>query len=388
MGTHILDVWSHVSPRYGGVGPAAAGLATAIGRESGWHSSLLAVCDPREHELSDGIPEGVNVLRTSGIRGFSDVKLRSDLAAAIAPCDVCHVHGLWLPHTISARSVAQAMKKPILSSVHGMLEGWELNNKKLKKALYSFLFERPSLAKSHCLRALSEREAQDYRRYGLKNPVVIVPNGVARLHRAPLEPFFARFPHLIGKQVVLYLSRVHYKKGILNLLKAWPDVVRKCSDAHLLVAGPDCENTVADATAIVADSHTSDSVTFCGTLSGDLKMGALSAARFFCLPSYSEGLSMAALEALSIGLPVVITRECNVDGVAESGAGAITSNDPAQLSDVLSQCLSLNGSQWNGMSQAAIRLARDRFDWDRIAESLRSAYLWMLGGPRPSCVVW
>ena len=116
-------------------------------------------------------------------------------------------------------------------------------------------------------------------------------------------------------------------------------------------------------------------------------MGALSAARLFCLPSYSEGLSMAALEALSIGLPVVITPECNVDGVAEAGAGAVTSNDPAQLADVLSQCLSMNGPQWTGMSQAAVRLARERFDWDRIAESLRSAYMWMLGGPKPSCVV-
>jgi glycosyltransferase involved in cell wall biosynthesis len=180
---------------------------------------------------------------------------------------------------------------------------------------------------------------------------------------------------------------VHFKKGILNLLKAWPDVVRKCSDAHLLVAGPDYEDTVADAREMAVSSHIADSVTFCGTISGDLKMAALSASRFFCLPSYSEGLSMAALEALSIGLPVVITPECNVDGVAEAGAGAVTSNEPAQLADVLSQCLLMNGSEWAGMSQAAIRLARERFDWDRIADSLRLAYSWMLGGPKPSCVV-
>jgi poly(glycerol-phosphate) alpha-glucosyltransferase len=130
-----------------------------------------------------------------------------------------------------------------------------------------------------------------------------------------------------------------------------------------------------------------DSVTFCGTISGDLKMAALSAARYFCLPSYSEGLSVAALEALSIGLPVILTAECNVDGVAEYGAGVVTSNDPSQLADVLSQCLRMNESQWNGMSQAAVRLARERFDWDRIAESLRSAYSWMMGGPEPSCLV-
>jgi poly(glycerol-phosphate) alpha-glucosyltransferase len=387
MGAAILDIWSHVSPLYGGVGPAAAGLAVALGRESGWRSSLLAVCNPDERELSDGIPETVNLVRSSGVRGLSDVRLRSDLAASIARCDVCHVHGLWLPHTISARSVAHSMKKPIISSVHGMLERWELNNKKLKKALYSFCFERPSLAKSHCLRALSEREAGDYRRYGLRNPIVIAPNGVAELHRIPLGSFFDRFPQLAGKQVVLYLSRVHYKKGILNLLEAWSEVTRKCKDAHLLVAGPDYENTLARARQIAASSCITDSVTFCGTISGELKMGALSAARYLCLPSHSEGLSVAALEALSIGLPVVLTPECNVDGVAEYGAGAVTSNNPAELADALSQCLRMNGSQWNGMSRSAVRLARERFDWGRIAESLRSAYSWMLGGPLPSCVV-
>ncbi len=386
MEARVLDVWPHVSARYGGVGPAAAGLATAIGRQSGWHSSLLAVCNPGENEWSDGIPKDVKVVRASGTRGLSDLQLRFELSEAIAACDVCHVHGLWLPHTLSARSIAHAMKKPILSSVHGMLEKWELNNKKLKKAMYSYFLERPSLGRSHCLRALSEREAQDYRRYGLKNPVVIVPNGVAALERVPLDPFFARFPELAGKKIVLYLSRVHYKKGILNLLNAWPDVVRKCSDAHLLVAGPDYENTMVSAEEMAAASGVSNSVTFCGTISGDRKLEALSAARLFCLPSYSEGLSMAALEALSIGLPPVITPECNVDGVAEAGAGAVTSNDPAALADALSQSLSLSNSQWTSMSQAAVRLARERFDWDRIAKNLGAAYSWMLGGPKPSCV--
>ncbi len=387
MGARILDVWSHVSPRFGGVGPAAAGLAAAVVREKGWHSSLLAVCNPDERDLCDGIPPSVRVIQAPAVRGLRDAHLRSELAAAIAQCDICHVHGLWLPHTIGARSLARSMKKPILSSVHGMLERWELNNKKLKKAVYSLFFERPSLAKSHCLRALSEREAQDYRRYGLRNPIVIAPNGVRELHRVPLDPLLHRFPSLAGKQIVLYLSRVHFKKGILNLLKAWPDVVGKCDAAHLLVAGADFENTLAQAKAMVTASGIGSSVTFGGTISGDLKMAALSAARCFCLPSFSEGLSVAALEALSIGLPVVLTPECNVDGVAEYGAGTVTSNHPAQLAEALTQYLLLNDSHWYAMSQGAIRLARERFDWTRIAQDLRNAYSWMLGGPMPSCVL-
>ena len=93
------------------------------------------------------------------------------------------------------------------------------------------------------------------------------------------------------------------------------------------------------------------------------------------------------LEALSIGLPVVITKACNVDGVAESGAGFITSNEPRELAGVLTDALSVTHAQWRSMSEAAQALALSRYDWGSIGTQMRSVYEWLLGGARPDCVL-
>ena len=383
----VLDVWAHVAPQFGGIGPSAAALAKAVARPAKWRSDLLAICDSSESERHIDIPETVRMLTNQGPRPGADVRLTGLLANSMASADVCHVHGIWEPHSLAVTRVAGRLRKPVVSSVHGMLEGWELANKRIKKQVYSKLFERPSLRRSSCLRALSQCEAEDYRRYGLKNPIAVVANGVTPLGRVDTGDFLMRFPELAEKRIVLFMARVHHKKGILNLLRAWPAVVKRHSDAHLVIAGSNYENTEQAARLIVSETDIADSVSFCGTLNGNAKLGAFSAATLFCLPSYSEGLSMSVLEALSIGLPVVITAACNVDGVAESGAGFVTSNEPGELARALTDGLSLTQAQWRTISDAARLLALSRYDWERVGASMRAVYEWLLGGARPDCVL-
>jgi glycosyltransferase involved in cell wall biosynthesis len=354
---------------------------------SGWQSNLLAVCDRNESGRHIDIPAKVSILAREGFRPIVDLSLIKPLKAALASSHVCHVHGIWDAHSFAVCRLAQRLGKPVVSSVHGMLEEWELRNKRLKKQVYAFLLERPSLARSSCLRALSQREATEYRRFGLKNPIAIVPNGVKTLTRVDTGEILSRHPQLCGKRVVLFMARLHRKKGILNLLRAWPSVVKREPDAHLLLAGSSFEDTEQSARLLVSESGVGSSVTFCGVLNGNVKLGALSAASLFCLPSYSEGMSLSVLEALSIGLPVVITPACNVDGVAETGAGFVTSNEPAALSAALIDGLSLAGRQWQSMSDTAALLARSRYNWSRLGAAMQSVYEWLLGGPKPRCVV-
>lgn len=382
----VLDVWCHIEPRFGGLGPAAAALAGAVERHPDWRSNLIAVCDATESERHKAIPDSVNIVIQRSFRPIADLHLKRALESAISKAQVCHVHGIWLAHSLAATRIARQMGKPVVCSAHGMLEKWDLANKRLKKQIYSAVLERPSLRRSSCLRALSEQEAIDYRAFGLKNPIAIVPNGVGELSKVDASNFLAEFPQLSGKRIVLFLGRIHRKKGILDLLRAWPDVVRRHSDAHLLIAGADYDHTRAAATQIVADFKMQNSVTFCGVLSGNTKLGALSIATVFCLPSYSEGMSIAVLEALSIGLPVVISRACNVGGVAESGAGYITSTDCRAISDSLCDCLMMNGIQLNSMRESARLLARSKYTWSQSAEAMRSVYKWLLGGSKPDCV--
>lgn len=382
----VVDIWPHIDPRFGGVGPAAAALAQAIQESGRWKSALVAVCDRKEWDRHENIPESVGVVVQENRRPIADIRLAALLEHAISTSDVCHIHGIWLPHALAATRVAQRLHKPVVFSAHGMLEKWDLANGRLKKRLYSALFQRRSLGKSACLRALCEQEAHDFRAYGLNNPIAIVPNGVAVLPRTDPSPLLLKFPQLIGKRIVLFLGRIHRKKGILDLLSAWPSVMHYHSNAHLLIAGANYDNTEAVARAIISKNNLQSSVTFCGVLNGISKLQALSASWVFCLPSYSEGMSIAVLEALSVGLPAIITPACNVDGVESSGAGLLTSNEPPQLAEVISHALSISSAEWDTMSRAAQLLARSKYDWSVIGERMLLVYRWLLGGTCPEFV--
>jgi poly(glycerol-phosphate) alpha-glucosyltransferase len=383
----VLDVWQYIEPRFGGVGPAAAALANSVRTASDWSFRQVAFCNPDESQFADGIGTETVVVKVPGQRPVVDQKLRLALAELIQESSLCHVHGVWQPHSLAVQSLATRLRKPVIASAHGMLEKWELAHKALRKKIYSALFERPALARSACLRALSAEEANDYRRYGLTNPIAVIPNGVRELDRVDPSSITARFPQLIEKDVVLYLSRIHQKKGILNLVRAWPQIASAHPQAHLLIAGPEYPDAAAAARELIARSGIGSSVTFAGTLAGTEKLAALSYARCFCLPSYSEGQSIAVLEALSIGLPAVITPACNVDGVAESNSGRVVENKPEILASSILSILELNSTDWNTMSQSARHLARTQYNWTHIGHQMKSVYQWMLGGPKPIEIV-
>src|ERR1700676_4714250 len=126
----VLDVWSHIEPRFGGVGPAASALATAVGICSGIRAHQVAICDHFEKQRADGIDPRVEQLENSVIRGWADFQLTKVLRHVVARADICHVHGLWVPHSLAVRRLADQLRKPLISSVHGMLERWEMENKR------------------------------------------------------------------------------------------------------------------------------------------------------------------------------------------------------------------------------------------------------------------
>src|ERR1017187_6980920 len=94
---HVLDIWPHIDPRFGGVGPAAATLARAVHNQNGWVSDLLAVCDRNESERHQDIPDSVQIVIEQGRRPWADMRLSPILEKALLNVDICHVHGVWLP---------------------------------------------------------------------------------------------------------------------------------------------------------------------------------------------------------------------------------------------------------------------------------------------------
>ncbi len=351
---------------------------------------VIASLDPANGGPSVCVPELVRALTSIGryqaavldIHGAGASLARFVSAAARA--DVLHVHGLWQLHSLAAALTARRARKPLIVSAHGMLERWALNNKRWKKHIYAAMVEGRNLRSACCLHALSRAELEDYRRFGLSNPVAVIPNGVHPPPPADAGPFHAAFPALAGKRLVLFLGRIHYKKGLDLLCRAWREAL---PEAHLVIAGSDSENTEASVRALAAELGIASAITFTGPLYGPLKWSALAAASLFVLPSRSEGCSVAVLEAMSAGLPVLITTACNFPDAAANGCGWAVEPDPQALARALTQALSLPPELLRGMGSNGRALVAIRYSWTAIASQMAAVYDWTLGGPAPSCLV-
>jgi glycosyltransferase involved in cell wall biosynthesis len=270
-----------------------------------------------------------------------------------------------------------------------MLEPWARRNKAWKKWCYSLLVERPNLQHATLLRALTSAEATDYRRFGLNNPIAIIPNGVHAVERGSPELSFSSWPELRGRRVVLYLSRIHYKKGVDLLVKAWAEVVGEFDDAHLVIAGPDFEETRAVIQRLVTEKALNGRVTFTGAVFGELKESLLSAASVFILPSYSEGFSMAVLEALAAGIPVIVTKECNFPEVSVTDSGWVISPHVCEIAHALREALESKDADLQARGQRGQALVQSKYSWSCIGQQMADAYDWILGGSRPNTMeIW
>ena len=386
-----LQVVTHLDPRYGGLSSAVPALARALTQHGNLDVSLAAFCAPAEHVQPVGFaadqvsfwPAARKLWLTDALQGSP---LRKQFAAQLSGAQGVHIHGLWEESTARAAHAARLAGLPYVLSAHGMLEPWALASKRLKKLLYSALLERRNVTGAACLHALTRAEAEQYRAFGARGPIAIIPNGVEVPDTLSTSLFGDQFPETVGKRLVLFLGRLHVKKGLDLLLASWAAVAAHFPDAHLVLAGPDADGSAARLAQCVADHQLQARVTFTGMLSGDLKASALAAAEIFVLPSHSEGLSVSVLEAMALAKPVIITRACNLPEVESHGAGWLIDADLASLTAALTEALT-NAPAANHMTGCrGAALIEARYTWPTVARQMAQVYRWVAGGPVPQGV--
>jgi glycosyltransferase involved in cell wall biosynthesis len=308
------------------------------------------------------------------------------LEGIVAEASVIHIHGLWQEHGLAAAAVARKLNVPYIVSAHGMLDARALRAKRWKKELYAAIFERRNLAGASALRALTRAEVDDYRRFGLKAPVVVIPNGVSFPKSVDPRAFLNRFPKLANQQLILYLGRLHPQKGVDLLIRAWRRIGLRFPDAHLVLAGPDEAGTQADLVQLAAHLGSPDRITFTGMLQGDLKWSALAAAEVFVLPSHSEGFSVATLEAMACSRPVIVTRQCKFPDVAQCHAGLVTEPDECEIETALIDLLTLSAAERAAMGARGLELVRSKYSLTSVARSMAEVYEWLIGRDLPRSV--
>lgn len=290
--------------------------------------------------------------------------------------DIIHIHEIWhYPHYITYKA-AKTAGKPYVITIHGALDPWCLGYKSFKKNIYALLIQKSILKEANVLHATTDEEVKQIKNFVSNNNIVMIPNGINSedfMNLPSRKELKKLYPKLIGKKILLFLGRLHPVKGLDLLAKAFGIITRERDDVYLLIAGPDSDGYKAKVKQIFEKERILDKIIFTGMLEGQNKLVALSGADIFVLPSYSEGFSMAILEAMICKLPVVITRQCNFPEVAEYEAGIVSEPDLKQLTEALNTLLN-NSKLCKKMGENGRILVLENFTWDKIADKMIKVY--------------
>jgi poly(glycerol-phosphate) alpha-glucosyltransferase len=372
----ILHLISGLSPRAGGIFYASQGLIKGSA-ELGARSLAVGLEDPAFNATVKMTWEPIPVTGFKPsifLRPFGFALGLSAHVANVDP-DIVHLHGVWMYPSIVASKWRARSHGPLVITPHGMLDPWALKNSALIKRFAYWLYESGNLHSASCLHALCQQEYEDIRGLGLKNPVAIIPNGIT-------------LPELPSKgetspRTLLFLGRLHPKKGIGQLIEAWKLLGAAAQGWQLKVAG---WGDQAYMKRIAHQAHGMN-ISFAGPLYGAEKAKAFAQASAFILPSLSEGLPMAVLEAWSYGLPVIMTRACNLELGFDAQAAIECEAQPEALAQALKKALIMPAPELNEMGQKGRALVAERFRWPTIAGQMNAVYQWLLNaGPKPECV--
>jgi glycosyltransferase involved in cell wall biosynthesis len=249
------------------------------------------------------------------------------------------------------------------------------------KRLYERLVENRNLREAAGLIYTAEGERDSVNFLHLSAPAFIAPNGIhlSEFSDDRIGQGFRARHGLEDKEVVLWLGRLVPVKGLDLLCKAFASVAAARPKAMLVLVGPDTENYQAVLQRLIKDLGIADRVVFTGMLQGREKLAALNEADLFVLPSHTENFALAAMEAMAMGCPVIVTKGVKTaPDIAGAGAGIVVASDIDELSNAISVLLS--DADTRGTMGAAARALARRFDWAAVVGRLEDAYTAMITG--------
>jgi glycosyltransferase involved in cell wall biosynthesis len=378
----ILHVIASLGASTGGPAKAALDMARAVAALG--HEVAIYTTDrdlqPGEreqfaHDRVDGVELRLFAQHFPKLFGTSFGLARA-LPAAIARADIVHLHSLYLFHTWATARLCRRLGAPYLLRPHGTLDPFLWQRHRARKALLEFLFQNRVLREAAALHFTAEEEKRLAAPYSQGARGIVVPNGLDLQQYADLpQPggFRARHPEIGNRRIVLFLSRLNFKKGLDLLIPAFARAARRFDDLHLVIAGPD-DGMKAATEGWVAAQEIAGRTTFVGMLDHHAKLAAFRDAAMFVLPSYSENFGIAIVEAMACGVPVAVSDRVNIwREIDAAGAGLVA---PPAVDDVARQieALAADPARAAAMGERGRTLVAEKFSWARIARELESVY--------------
>ncbi len=378
----VLHVISSLTRDGGGPSRSAQGLVSGL-NTAGVETWLLAI-NPSEKPWVEGVERFINIVPFE------------QAVAQVRP-QIVHLHGLWNPALHRCAVVCRHLNIPYVIAPRGMLEPWSLRQKWLKKRIALWLYQRRDLAKAAALHATAVSEAEQFRRFAFKNYCIVSPNAV----NLPTRQIKVRVKGDDDQRMALFVSRMHPKKGVLELVEAWTKTKprgwvcelvytvngdeEKAYEAQVKQQILECGFSYSERgnpTVSLQPSPISHNPDFIltGSLSDDQKWEAFARADLFVLPTYSENFGIVVAEALYAGVPVITTKGTPWSDLKKFGCGWWIDFPPIDsLSEALESATNLSQIELREMGDQGRKLVEEKYSWPAVCKPMISGYEKILG---------
>jgi len=383
---NVVHVVPGLHPEQGGPSYSVPRLCEALVCQA-TDVSLFSVAEPGVQELyadRGGVHDGRFAWDYANIPILKKLRKSSGLARALREAlqsaDLVHVHGLWLLPNIQSGRIAARAKRPYLVSPRGMLAPVALKFSPIKKRLFWDVCQGAVMRGAACLHATSYEEHNDMRAMGLTNPIAVIPNGI------DVPNLLNRPNNDSPERIALSLGRIHPKKGLDRLVRAWARVERRHQDWRLRIVGPN-ELGHAEKLRDLASRLDVERLSIEAPVYGPEKFRAYQDADLSILPTLNENFGLVVAEALAAGTPVICTKGAPWQGLETERCGWWIDHGVEPLVAALDIAMNTPREELCAMGARGCAWMRRDFSWDRIGCDMLDVYKWILGtGERPTSV--
>jgi len=353
-----------------------------------WHPNRIE--DSQEFAEETGLPiQNIKAYRTisSNKFGFS-IEMLNAVKKNINKFNIVHQHGLWLPLSIASLKLSKGKTKKIISP-HGFLNANALRISPIKKGIASKLFESHNLKSADCLHACSEFERNFIRKYNLKQPIALIPNGVdcSFLEAKSDSSDFRQLHKIKEKRILFFLSRIHPSKGLPLLLECFKQLRTELKEWVIVIAGIDELEHERELKKICEKNRLNNQVKFVGPLFGQAKVNAFDASDVFILPTDTENFGIVVAQALARKKPVITTKFAPWSELEKYDCGWWIDKNEEQLKACLLQLKTISKEELNQKGENGYALIKKKYLWDTSARRSIETYKWLLaGGENPDYI--
>jgi glycosyltransferase involved in cell wall biosynthesis len=296
---------------------------------------------------------------------------------------ILHTHNLWNYICYISLKISQKYNLPLIVSIRGSLYKWSLEQSKWKKLIAWALFQKRVLQNASCIHVTEMKELEAVRDLQIKTPIAIIPNGINLEEFKGLKTKNDAKSSLglkNDKKYILFISRLHPKKGIEFLINSWINIANTYQDWDLLIVGPEYnKHYVDDLRSKIIDSQLSERVVFTGMLEGDERLDSFAASSLFVLPSYSENFGVAIAEAMAAKLPIITTHGTPWKEINIYKAGWWVELNQDNIDYALNQALACSEHELGLKGLNGLRLI-EKYEWKYQATKMKELYEYIING--------